>query len=271
MGNRIILVSVHREVDQPCRSKVAEYLAVREEALAPVIGPEFSRRRFAGIDHFLGVINPCLQVRIHNNLAVLNPRSRYVVGINTVCIVDSRSHLVAGCFCLLSCCHEGIPVLDSFLNRFRIIRSKDVFRRLTVVNQTGRACLPGRTLDVSVFILDDILRVIKLIRQICIRDAKICKVHGHIAVDILQSIVSFHQEDIDLVIRRSIRISWQNRVKVVLIGIVITRGDCPLNGDITDLARRIINLLISGVMILHAALELFVPCLNVKDGSLRRS
>ena len=132
---------MHAEVEEPSRSKVAEYGSI-VEALAPVIAPQLSSGGLASVYSSLGIIDPCLDVVIYNNLAINNPRSGYVVGIYTISIIDGCSHLVASLCHLASGLSVGSPILDSFLYVCRIIGSKDFLSDLTVVDQTSGASLP---------------------------------------------------------------------------------------------------------------------------------
>ena len=265
---------MHREVEEPCRPKVAEHITgILEEALRPVIAPQLSSGGLASVYSSLGIIDPCLDVVIQNNLAVLHPRSGNIVGVYTIGIVNGRSHLVAGLCHLRGGLVVGCPILNSFLNVSRIIGAKNFLRDLTVVDQSGGAGLPGRSTDHAVRILDDILCVGVLLCKVILIDSQLS--HGHrnirILINILQSVVSLDQEDINLIVRRSVNIAGKNAVKVVLICVVIRRSDGPDNINITDLAVRLIDCFISRIMIRNTILELFVPDLDIQDLALIRS
>ena len=133
---------MHGEVDEPCRSKVAEYRSLFEEALAPVIGPEVVRCCLASVYESLGVLYPLLNVRVDRDLAVNYPRCGYVVGVYTVCVIDSRCDVVAFLLHLGSCLVKCIPILDEFLNFFRFRYAEDFLGKLSIIDEAGGACLP---------------------------------------------------------------------------------------------------------------------------------
>ena len=121
------------------------------------------------------------------------------------------------------------------------------------IDQRGGAALEGDALHDAVLIGRGLNGVLVRVGEIV--DAESGDVLGEVGVGILLDVVGFGQEQVDLLIVGRGGLVEQGRVQLVLIGVVVARGDDPVDGHAFG----------NGVVLLKEALELLVPGVDVED------
>ena len=168
---------------------------------------------------------------------------------------------------LRSCCLKGIPVCYLFLNHSRIISSENLRSHIAAVNHDTGTALPGKPLQYTVGICNNILGILVLVRQIRIRNPQISYGHGVLRIHILQRIIRLNQKNVDLVICSCIRLTQKGSIQIILVRIIIAGCNIPLYRHIPNCAGGSVNLRISRIMICKSGLEFFVPAVDVQNFS----
>ena len=227
----------------------------------------------------LGLVNPLHQVRVndHGFAVVSNPRSGHVVGEGAVRIVIAGEHVVALRSRLLSDSVELVPVSQRFLHCIGIVGAQHVLGDGTAIREQAGGRLPGDSLQLAISGGGDFLRVLVLAGQIFVRQADVrLHVQRVGGIDVLQSVVSFDQEDVDLVVSRGGFLRAQGFVQLVLVVVALVGVDRPLDdGAIVQGGGGLIlsNFLHFGIVGVEAALEFIVPAPDVQHlalGGFRR-
>ena len=227
----------------------------------------------------LGLVNPLHQVRVndHGFAVVSNPRSGHVVGEGAVRIVIAGEHVVALRSRLLSDSVELVPVSQRFLHCIGIVGAQHVLGDGTAIREQAGGRLPGDSLQLVISGGGDFLRVLVLTSQILVGQADVrLHVQRVGGIDVLQRVVSFDQEDVDLVVSRGGFLRAQGFVQLVLVVVALVGVDRPLDdGAIVQGGGGLIlsNFLHFGIVGVEAALEFIVPAPDVQHlalGGFRR-
>ena len=80
---------------------------------------------------------------------------------------------------------------------------------------------------------------------------------------LFQCVVSFYEEEVDLVVSSCISLFQKCFVEIVLISVVIRWSNVPYNIYITDLTMSSVYFFISRIVIGQTGFEFFVPAVNV--------
>ena len=148
---------------------------------------------------------------------------------------------------------ELLPAVELGLDLGGIIGAENVLGDGAAIDQRGGAALEGDALHDAVLIGRSLNGVLVRVGEIV--DAESGDVLGEVGVGILLDVVGFGQEQVDLLIVGRGGLVEQGRVQLVLIGVVVARGDDPVDGHAFG----------NGVVLLKEALELLVPGVDVED------
>ena len=240
-----------------------------------VVIPEAGLVVVALVGEGLCLGDPIHEVGVNRNGCSVDPARGNVVGEDTVAVVEAGEHLVALGFRLLSNAVEFIPSRELILNLVRIVCSENILRNGTAIGVKARSCLPGNTLQSTVFARYDIFRVLVHLRKVIVGQADVfLDVERVFTVDVFQSIVSFDEEDVDLAVGCGGVLCLQGSVKFVLVVVVLGRVNRPLYGGAVFQSRGgfvFCNACNFRIVRVEATLKFIVPAPDVKNFAFGRS
>ena len=264
-------VAQQGEVDAPGAVEEAEHLTGRALVSSPLVAPQAGLVVVTVVGVGLGLVDPAHDVGVNLDGGAVHPTGGHVVGEGAVRIIVTREHLVALGSGLLSHGVELIPIAQSGLDFGRVIGAQHILGDAAAVCEQARGRLPGGAL-LDAIDGNDVLGVLVLILQVVIGQADIAlDVQRVVGVNILQSVVSFDQEDVDLIVVSGGILFQQGFVKLVLVVVVIVGVDGPLHGNaIVQLGGGLIvcHRNNAGIIVVEAGLELVVPAPDVQDLAL---
>ena len=139
--DRSFCISCHREVHEPCRSKVAEYFSFRIETFLPVICPRVSHVSVSPASlKLLESVYPFHNVIINIDLAVFYPfRSIHCWSIHGMYHLTEDVILYPAAFIVSAVSLKCIPVRYIFLN----LCQDHLFQELLLLHHGYRIIHPG--------------------------------------------------------------------------------------------------------------------------------
>ena len=148
-----------------------------------------------------------------------------------------------------------------------VIGTQHVLGDAAAVSEQAGSCLPGGAALAAIH-TDDVLGVLILLCQIGIGQADVrLDIQCIIGIHILQGVIRFYQEDVDLVVIGSRFLIQQTFVQLVLIVVVVVGVDGPLDdGAVLQGGGGLIGCDFGNfrIVIVEAALELIVPAPDVQ-------
>ena len=249
-----VLCVAHGEVEVPGRPEVAHGLALAEHLRGALIGPDIAVLRVAVVGEVLRLLHPGLDGRVDLEVVVrVDPRLGNIVGEDTVGSGLGGGHQIALGLGVSRDSIELVPAVQQLLDLGGIVGAQNVLGDGAAVNQSRRAALEG-------YALNDAGSIRRSLHGICIGAGEIGHAEGGDVLrdgrlGILLDVVGLSEEQVDLVVCRSVLLIEKSLVELVLIGAIGARGDDPVDGHAFG----------NGVVLLKEALELFVPGVDVED------
>ena len=264
-------IAQQREIDAPGGIEEPEHLAVGALVRGPHVAPQAGFIVVAVVGVGLGLFHPLHQVFVHSYGGARHPWGGDVVGESAVAVVIAGQHLVALRGGLFGHSVEFVPIRQGLLHLSGVVGAQYVFGDAAPVGEQAGGGLPGDALQLAAG-RGDVLGVRVLPGQVCVRQADIAAyVQRVVGIHILQRVIRFDEENIDLVVGCGGILRQQGLVQLVLVIVVLVGIDGPLD-DRAVVERGggfvLRHFLYLGIIVVEPALELVVPAPDVEHGAI---